>query len=415
MDSSDSHSNLDSGSVGISATESFHNDGTAVLSVQFDRKSSFLAHDHKTSTPGRTKSKPTSLDMSMTSYGALKPSEAPSAISTNSILRLGDEDDDVNTTLSLDGSSEPPGSPTLLDTSEGSSPAMSPPRTEHRVLKQICPVDPDSIPEIRVEAEPETLYPEDIRVPILGYEVMEERAKFTVYKIQVDKSDHESWFVFRRYTDFSHLNERLLNMFPGIRLSLPPKRWFRSNYERDFLEDRVQGLQAFLNNVTGHSDICNSKPVREFFCFDDPPGPHDSLEESRALCENLEETTYHLRQDVDERDREIMLLREELELYKSQVSMLSKRLREVSGGRDTSSLMSPISNEFSVAECDMEVSLEPEADQSHPLTASDSRLEDGNRDTSTPIPDKDHPPAGKRLKSSHVVPVMVHTAAEEHT
>ena len=26
----------------------------------------------------------------------------------------------------------------------------------------------------------------------------------------------------------------------------------------------------------------SSRPVREFFCFDDPPGPHDSLEESRV-------------------------------------------------------------------------------------------------------------------------------------
>ncbi|XP_067652320.1 sorting nexin-16-like [Haliotis asinina] len=412
MNSSGNLSNLDSGSVGISATESFHNDGTAVLSVQFDRKSSFLVHDHKTSTPGRTVPKPSSLDMSMTNYASLKPSEAPSAIST---ISVGDGDDDVNTTLSFEECSDPPGSPTLLDTSEGSSPAMSPPRPEHRVLKQTCRVDPSTIPEIRVEAEPETLYPEDIRVPILGYEVMEERAKFTVYKIQVEKSDHESWFVFRRYTDFSHLNEKLLSMFPGIRLSLPPKRWFRSNYEREFLEDRLHGLQAFLNNVTGHSEICNSKPVREFFCFDDPPGPHDSLEESRALCENLEETTYHLRQELDDRDQEIRLLREELDLYKSQVTMLSKRLREMSGVRDTSALMSPISNEFSVAECDMEVSLEPEADQSHPLASSDNRLEDGNRETSTPIPDKDHPTVRKSPQTSHVVPVMVHNEAEDNT
>ncbi|XP_046580319.1 sorting nexin-16-like [Haliotis rubra] len=399
MNSSGNLSNLDSGSVGISATESFHNDGTAVLSVQFDRKSSFLAHDHKTSTPGRTVSKPMSLDMSMTTYASLKPSEAPSAISTIISRNVVTHQAHLRCWTRLKDHLQ---------------------RCPHlalniRVLKQTCPVDPSTIPEIRVEAEPETLYPEDIRVPIQGYEVMEERAKFTVYKIQVEKSDHESWFVFRRYTDFSHLNEKLLSMFPGIRLSLPPKRWFRSNYEREFLDDRLQGLQAFLNNVTGHSDICNSKPVREFFCFDDPPGPHDSLEESRALCENLEETTYHLRQVLDDRDREILLLREELDLYKSQVAMLSKRLREVSGVRDTSALMSPISNEFSVAECDMEVSLEPEADQSHPLPSSDSRLEDGNRETSTPIPDKDHPAVGKSPQTSHVVPVMVHSEAEDNT
>lgn len=37
---------------------------------------------------------------------------------------------------------------------------------------------------------------------------------------------------------------------------------------------------------TFHKDdsfLFSSKPVREFFCFDDPPGPHDSIEESRVI------------------------------------------------------------------------------------------------------------------------------------
>ena len=28
--------------------------------------------------------------------------------------------------------------------------------------------------------------------------------------------------------------------------------------------------------------VCGSEPVRDFLCIDDPPGPHDSLEESRV-------------------------------------------------------------------------------------------------------------------------------------
>ncbi|KAM4719124.1 sorting nexin-16 isoform 1-T1 [Anableps anableps] len=43
---------------------------------------------------------------------------------------------------------------------------------------------------------------------VLGYEVMEERAKFTVYKLLVRKSHDENWVVFRRYTDFSRLNDK---------------------------------------------------------------------------------------------------------------------------------------------------------------------------------------------------------------
>jgi len=35
-----------------------------------------------------------------------------------------------------------------------------------------------------------------------------------------------------------------------------------------------------------------SKPVREFFCFDDPPGPHDSIEESRVSLVYIRRVRY---------------------------------------------------------------------------------------------------------------------------
>lgn len=152
----------------------------------------------------------------------------------------------------------------------------------------------------------------DLYVPIVGYEMMEQRAKFTVFKLHVQKNAKESWFIFRRYTDFVRLNDQLQYLFPNFRLALPPKRWFGNNFDPMFLEDRQLGLQAFLNNICGHKDIVQSDCVREFLCVDDPPGPHDSIEESRALCESLEETVYTLRKDLAERDRKIETLSEEL-------------------------------------------------------------------------------------------------------
>lgn len=50
---------------------------------------------------------------------------------------------------------------------------------------------------------------------------------------------------------------QLKEMFPGFRLSLPPKRWFKDNYDSDFLEDRQLGLQAFMQNLVAHKDIAN--------------------------------------------------------------------------------------------------------------------------------------------------------------
>ncbi|GAB1287382.1 Sorting nexin-16 [Apodemus speciosus] len=163
---------------------------------------------------------------------------------------------------------------------------------------------------------------------ILGYEVMEERGhKFTVYKILVKKSPEESWVVFRRYTDFSRLNDKLKEMFPGFRLALPPKRWFKDNYNADFLEDRQLGLQAFLQNLVAHKDIANCLAVREFLCLDDPPGPFDSLEESRAFCETLEETNYHLQRELLEKQKEVESLKKLLGEKQLHIDALENRIR----------------------------------------------------------------------------------------
>ncbi|XP_056155436.1 sorting nexin-16 isoform X2 [Lampris incognitus] len=161
---------------------------------------------------------------------------------------------------------------------------------------------------------------------VLGYEVMEERAKFTVYKVLVRGTQDESWVVFRRYTDFSRLNDKLKEMFPGFRLALPPKRWFKDNYDTDFLEERQLGLQAFLQNLVAHKDIANCLAVREFLCLDDPPGPFDSLEESRAFCETLEESNYRLQRELLEKQKEITSLRRKLEEREQAILLLERHI-----------------------------------------------------------------------------------------
>lgn len=163
---------------------------------------------------------------------------------------------------------------------------------------------------------------------VLGYEVMEERAKFTVYKLLVRKTLDESWVVFRRYADFSRLNDKLKETFPGFRLSLPPKRWFKDNYDSNFLEDRQLGLQAFLQNLVAHKDIANCLPVREFLCLDDPPGPFDSLEESRAFCETLEESNYRLQKELLEKQKEIASLKRRLEEREQAILLLEKHIND---------------------------------------------------------------------------------------
>ncbi|XP_045192373.2 sorting nexin-16-like [Mercenaria mercenaria] len=209
--------------------------------------------------------------------------------------------------------------------------------------------------------------PLEVRVPLVGYEVMEQRAKFTVFKLHVHKGNNDNWFVFRRYTDFVQLQQKVKKLFPMFRLPLPPKRWFRNNFEKEFVEDRMLGLQAFVDSILCHSGLCNCIPVQEFFCFRDPPGPHDSVEESRAYCDELEDAVYSLKKEIHAKDVEMELLREELSLFKSQVEMLSRALREANANGATVGVTEP-SPAQSLAECDF---MAPEADQSTPMSLKD--------------------------------------------
>ncbi|KAL2097207.1 hypothetical protein ACEWY4_006414 [Coilia grayii] len=157
---------------------------------------------------------------------------------------------------------------------------------------------------------------------LMGYEVMEERSKFTVYKILVRKTPEESWVVFRRYTDFSRLNDKLKELFPRFKLSLPPKRWFRDNYDMAFLEERQQGLQTFLQTLVTHRDITNSEAVKGFLCLNGPPGPVDSLDKNRK---SLEETIHRLQRELIEKDREVEALKKRLEEREHKISLLEKQ------------------------------------------------------------------------------------------
>uniref|UniRef100_A0A673AGM0 Sorting nexin-16 n=1 Tax=Sphaeramia orbicularis TaxID=375764 RepID=A0A673AGM0_9TELE len=145
---------------------------------------------------------------------------------------------------------------------------------------------------------------------LMGYEILEERTKFTVYKILVTGSQGDRWVIFRRYTDFTKLNDKLRELFPSVCLTLPPKRWFKNNYDEEFLEARQTGLQTFLQNLTLDKDIINSEAVKHFLCLFDPPDPFDSLDESRAFCETLEETNHCLQRELVEKQREVDSLKE---------------------------------------------------------------------------------------------------------
>lgn len=165
-----------------------------------------------------------------------------------------------------------------------------------------------------------------MKAPIIGFEVVDERRKFTVYKIEV-KSQGKSWFVFRRYSDFIRLNDRLKDAYPNFHIRLPGKRWFKDNFNPEFIEERAKGLQFFINNVMNHGQICQSSEVEQFFCIDDPPGPYDSLEESRAYCQHLESEVDDLKRKVEELQAELKMTKSQLVQARVQQEALVSSLR----------------------------------------------------------------------------------------
>ncbi|EDW85792.1 uncharacterized protein Dwil_GK22952 [Drosophila willistoni] len=152
-----------------------------------------------------------------------------------------------------------------------------------------------------------------LRVPIIGYEVMEERARFTVYKLRVENPEtNDCWLVMRRYTDFVRLNGKLKQAFPLISLSLPRKKLFGDNFNSVFLDNRVQGLQIFVNSVMAKEEFRKCKLVREFFCLDEPPSYSESMEECRAIFEAQEETIAHLKLQIQNKNDLILSLQQKL-------------------------------------------------------------------------------------------------------
>ncbi|CAH0546555.1 unnamed protein product [Brassicogethes aeneus] len=153
----------------------------------------------------------------------------------------------------------------------------------------------------------------NFRMPIVGYEIMEERPKFTVYKIKVENVDTGGfWYVFRRYTDFVRLCNKLKNSYPNVVQYLPRKRWFKNNYDSLFLDERVNDLQTLVNAILNIPDLLTSQDVQDFFCLNEAPVYADTNDESRIVLEALEETINDLKQQIMEKDSAIDALQDNL-------------------------------------------------------------------------------------------------------
>uniref|UniRef100_A0A182J210 Uncharacterized protein n=1 Tax=Anopheles atroparvus TaxID=41427 RepID=A0A182J210_ANOAO len=167
-----------------------------------------------------------------------------------------------------------------------------------------------------------------VRIPIVGYEVMEERARFTIFKLRIENSISQTcWLVLRRYTDFVRLNNKLKAIFPHCTLVLPRKKWFGDNFSSGFIDNRIQGLQTFIDTILGDELMRSCTAVRDFFCLDEPPSYSESMEESRVIFEAQEETISQLKQQLQTKDDLVHALQTKLATELNRNKILSNVIR----------------------------------------------------------------------------------------
>ncbi|KAL9976053.1 hypothetical protein ACROYT_G013288 [Oculina patagonica] len=165
---------------------------------------------------------------------------------------------------------------------------------------------------------------------ILGKETLEQREKFTLYKIEVNNGT-KTWIIYRRYGDFVLLNKKLRKLHPQFRLHLPGKRFFKDNFDEDFIDKRQKGLEVFTNNLFCHRNLVLSEPVQRFYRLNNPPQPSESLEASQNYCQSLEHSLADLRQQSRDQNAEFNAVKIELarlKYYKDENQHLANHLQK---------------------------------------------------------------------------------------
>lgn len=98
-------------------------------------------------------------------------------------------------------------------------------------------------------------------------EIREEEKKFTVYKVVIT-SENDSWFVYRRYSEFYKLYEYLRKQVSGLQLKIPGKKLFGNNLDPQFIASRQEGLDMFLQQLMQDKKLLDLPDVRAFLGLD---------------------------------------------------------------------------------------------------------------------------------------------------
>ncbi|XP_069101211.1 PX domain-containing protein kinase-like protein isoform X1 [Argopecten irradians] len=104
-------------------------------------------------------------------------------------------------------------------------------------------------------------------------ETAEKKSDHIAYTVHVQRGPkpENSWTLTKRYSDFAALDAQL--KISNIEITLPPKKVF-GNFSREFVAERQQGLQTYLNAVLADPLLGNCVFVKQFL---DPDNYTDNI------------------------------------------------------------------------------------------------------------------------------------------
>jgi hypothetical protein len=98
-------------------------------------------------------------------------------------------------------------------------------------------------------------------VQFVGYVIQDE---FTEYHLKVTCSaDNSSWLVRRRYREFRELHDHLKLKYPDRIPSVPGKKLW-GNQDPDFVRQRQDQLQVYMNGILSLEPDCRTRVLQRF-------------------------------------------------------------------------------------------------------------------------------------------------------
>lgn len=117
-----------------------------------------------------------------------------------------------------------------------------------------------------------------IQSVVVGKE--EDGREFALYVVEVQRQAGDQmpaavWVVTRRYSEFHELHQHLRRRYPSTRDLEFPRRRVVMKLQKQFLQNRRLGLEAYLQQLLRMPDVCRSRELRSFLS-QQSIGSHDT-------------------------------------------------------------------------------------------------------------------------------------------